>query len=74
VDTQDRSFGVLKKGGVLVSTLTEPDQRKATARGVRVMRYSVQASAAARGASTEAERWILAKLSEAKPTQSPKAE
>jgi NADPH:quinone reductase-like Zn-dependent oxidoreductase len=48
-DTQDRSFGVLKKGGVLVSTLTEPDQGKAIAWGVRAMRYSVEASAAELG-------------------------
>jgi NADPH:quinone reductase-like Zn-dependent oxidoreductase len=48
-DTQERSFGVLKKGGVLVSTLAEPDQERAKARGVRAMRHSMEASAAELG-------------------------
>ncbi|HLH11497.1 MAG TPA: NADP-dependent oxidoreductase [Methylovirgula sp.] len=45
-ETQQRSFSVLKRGGVLVSTLTEPDQEKARAHGVRGLRYTVQENAA----------------------------
>lgn len=45
-DTQDRSFAVLKRGGTLVSTLTEPDQEKARAHGIRALRYTVQENAA----------------------------
>lgn len=44
-DTQERSFGVIKRGGVLVSTLTEPDRDKAKARGVRAVRYTMEANA-----------------------------
>ena len=40
-ETQDRSWGVLKKGGVLVGTLAEPSQEKARAHGVRALRYTV---------------------------------
>jgi NADPH:quinone reductase-like Zn-dependent oxidoreductase len=45
-ETQERSFGVLKRGGILVSTLAEPDQEKARAHGVRAMRYTVKENAA----------------------------
>jgi NADPH:quinone reductase-like Zn-dependent oxidoreductase len=45
-DTQQRSFAALKRGGILVSTLTEPDQEKARAHGVRALRYAVQENAA----------------------------
>jgi NADPH:quinone reductase-like Zn-dependent oxidoreductase len=44
-DTRERSWGLLKKGGVLVSTLTEPSQAKAASHGVRSMRYTVEADA-----------------------------
>jgi NADPH:quinone reductase-like Zn-dependent oxidoreductase len=36
----------LKKGGVLVSTLTEPSQQKAAQSGVRALRYTVEADGA----------------------------
>jgi NADPH:quinone reductase-like Zn-dependent oxidoreductase len=42
-DTRERSWKVLKKGGVLVSTLTDPSQEKAKEFGVRAMRYTVEA-------------------------------
>jgi len=42
-ETRERSWNVLKKGGVLVSTLTEPSQEKAKQFGVRAMRYTVEA-------------------------------
>jgi NADPH:quinone reductase-like Zn-dependent oxidoreductase len=45
-ETQDRSWGVLKKGGSLVSTLAAPSQEKAAAHGVRAMRYTAQESGA----------------------------
>jgi NADPH:quinone reductase-like Zn-dependent oxidoreductase len=35
-ETQTRSFGTLRKGGILVSTL-EPDEKKATEMGVRIV-------------------------------------
>jgi NADPH:quinone reductase-like Zn-dependent oxidoreductase len=41
-DTQERSWAVLKKGGVLVSTVQEPSQEKASAIGVRATRYTVE--------------------------------
>jgi NADPH:quinone reductase-like Zn-dependent oxidoreductase len=44
-ETRERSWGVLKKGGVLVSTLTEPSQEKARQFGVRALRYTVEADA-----------------------------
>jgi NADPH:quinone reductase-like Zn-dependent oxidoreductase len=43
-ETEDRSWGVLKKGGILVSTLTLPSQEKAKAYGVRGMRYMAETS------------------------------
>jgi NADPH:quinone reductase-like Zn-dependent oxidoreductase len=45
-DTQARSFRVLRQGGTLVSTLTEPSQHKARAHGVQAMRYTVEESGA----------------------------
>jgi NADPH:quinone reductase-like Zn-dependent oxidoreductase len=43
-DTQDRSFGVLKRGGVLVSAVAEPDQQMASRYGVRAMFILVDVS------------------------------
>jgi NADPH:quinone reductase-like Zn-dependent oxidoreductase len=43
-ETRERSWGTLKKGGILVSTLTEPSQAMARQHGVRAMRYTVQAN------------------------------
>jgi len=42
-DTRDRSWQLLKRGGVLVSTLTEPSQETALRHGVRALRYTVEA-------------------------------
>jgi len=42
-ETRERSWSLLKKGGVLVSTLTEPSQEKAKQFGVRALRYTVEA-------------------------------
>jgi NADPH:quinone reductase-like Zn-dependent oxidoreductase len=42
-ETRERSWGLLKKGGILVSTLTDPSQEKAKQFGVRAMRYTVEA-------------------------------
>jgi NADPH:quinone reductase-like Zn-dependent oxidoreductase len=41
-ETQERSWNVLKRGGIMVSTLAEPSQEKARANGVRAMRYTVK--------------------------------
>jgi NADPH:quinone reductase-like Zn-dependent oxidoreductase len=43
-ETEDRSWGVLKKGGILVSTVNVPSQEKAKAHEVRGMRYTAEAS------------------------------
>jgi NADPH:quinone reductase-like Zn-dependent oxidoreductase len=43
-ETSERSWGTLKKGGILVSTLTEPSQAMARQHGVRATRYTVQAN------------------------------
>jgi NADPH:quinone reductase-like Zn-dependent oxidoreductase len=43
-ETRQRSWGVLKKGGILVSTLTEPSQQMARQHGVRALRYTAQAN------------------------------
>jgi len=43
-DTQDRSFSVLKRGGVLVSAVSEPDQHKAADHGVRALFFLVEVS------------------------------
>jgi NADPH:quinone reductase-like Zn-dependent oxidoreductase len=44
-ETRERSWKLLKKGGVLVSTLTQPAQQTAALYGVRALRYTVQADA-----------------------------
>ena len=41
--TRARSWQLLKRGGVLVSTLTEPSQETAMQHGVRALRYTVEA-------------------------------
>lgn len=43
-ETQERSWRVVKKGGVLVSTLNEPSQALAAQRGARGLRYTVEES------------------------------
>jgi NADPH:quinone reductase-like Zn-dependent oxidoreductase len=43
-DTLDRSFAVLKPGGVLVSAVSEPDRQKATRHGVRALFFLVEVS------------------------------
>jgi NADPH:quinone reductase-like Zn-dependent oxidoreductase len=45
-ETQERSWAVLKKGGILVSTLSEPSQTQAAAHAARGMRYTVSESGA----------------------------
>jgi NADPH:quinone reductase-like Zn-dependent oxidoreductase len=42
-ETRERSWPVLKKGGILVSTLTPPSRDKAKQHGVRATRYTVEA-------------------------------
>jgi NADPH:quinone reductase-like Zn-dependent oxidoreductase len=41
-ETRERSWSLLKRGGVLVSTLTEPSQAKAKEHDVRALRYTVE--------------------------------
>jgi len=41
-ETQERSWNVLRRGGAMVSTLAEPSQETARAKGVRAMRYTVK--------------------------------
>lgn len=41
-ETQERSWNVLKTGGIMVSTLTEPSHEKARAKSARGMRYTVK--------------------------------
>jgi NADPH:quinone reductase-like Zn-dependent oxidoreductase len=43
-ETRERSWQLLKRGGVLVSTLTQPAQETASQHGVRALRYTVEAS------------------------------
>jgi NADPH:quinone reductase-like Zn-dependent oxidoreductase len=43
-ETRERSWKLLKRGGTLVSTLTEPSQQKAKEFGVRALRYTVEAN------------------------------
>jgi NADPH:quinone reductase-like Zn-dependent oxidoreductase len=43
-ETRQKSWGVLKKGGILVTTLTEPSQQLARQHGVRATRYTVQSN------------------------------
>ena len=45
-DTRARSWGVLKRGGILVSTLGQPDTAHAHSLGVRAAGYTAQPSAA----------------------------
>lgn len=45
-ETQERSWEVLRPGGILVSTLTQPSQQKAAAHGARGLRYTVTESGA----------------------------
>jgi NADPH:quinone reductase-like Zn-dependent oxidoreductase len=40
-ETQQRSFTVIKKGGVLVSTVSQPDQAIATSSGIKAMFFLV---------------------------------
>ena len=42
-ETRERSWPLLKRGGVLVSTLTDPSREKASQLGVRALRYTVEA-------------------------------
>ncbi|KIZ40671.1 MULTISPECIES: NADP-dependent oxidoreductase [Rhodopseudomonas] len=42
-ETRERSWPLLKRGGVLVTTLTDPSQDKAKEHGIRAMRYTVEA-------------------------------
>ena len=44
-ETQERSWGVLKRGGRMVSTLTPPSEERARALGVRVAHYMAQSNA-----------------------------
>jgi NADPH:quinone reductase-like Zn-dependent oxidoreductase len=43
-ETQERSWSVLKKGGILVSTVSVPSEEQARAHGVRGIRYTVDES------------------------------
>jgi NADPH:quinone reductase-like Zn-dependent oxidoreductase len=43
-ETRERSWKLLKKGGVLVTTLTDPNQLTAAQHGVRATRYTVEAN------------------------------
>lgn len=45
-ETRERSWPLLKKGGILVSTLTAPSHDKASQHGVRATRYTVEADGA----------------------------
>jgi hypothetical protein len=42
-ETRERSWSLLQRGGVLVSTLSDPSEDKAKEHGVRAMRYTVTA-------------------------------
>jgi NADPH:quinone reductase-like Zn-dependent oxidoreductase len=42
-ETRERSWQLLKRGGILVSTLTDPSQEKAKELGLRALRYTVEA-------------------------------
>jgi NADPH:quinone reductase-like Zn-dependent oxidoreductase len=43
-ETRERSWKLLRPGGVLVSTLTEPSQERAAQHRVRALRYTVEAN------------------------------
>lgn len=45
-ETQDRSWSVLKRGGVLVSTLSQPSEQKAREHGARGVHYMAKPNAA----------------------------
>jgi NADPH:quinone reductase-like Zn-dependent oxidoreductase len=45
-ETQDRSWGVLKRGGTLVSTVQDPDQGRAQASGAKALRYMAEPNGA----------------------------
>jgi NADPH:quinone reductase-like Zn-dependent oxidoreductase len=45
-ETRERSWRLVKPGGTLVSTLSEPSQEKARELGVRALRYTVEANGA----------------------------
>jgi NADPH:quinone reductase-like Zn-dependent oxidoreductase len=42
-ETRERSWTLLKRGGTLVSTLSDPSQERAKEQGVRALRYTVEA-------------------------------
>lgn len=42
-ETRERSWSLLKKGGILVSTLSDPSQERAKELGLRALRYTVEA-------------------------------
>lgn len=42
-ETRERSWSVLKKGGILVTSRDEPSQKEAARFGVRALRYTVEA-------------------------------
>jgi NADPH:quinone reductase-like Zn-dependent oxidoreductase len=48
-ETRERSWKLLKRGGVLVTTLNEPSQDTALQYGVRALRYTVEANGAELG-------------------------
>lgn len=41
-DVQQRSFSVVKRGGALISTLTEPDKQLAGEKGIKAGRYTAE--------------------------------
>jgi NADPH:quinone reductase-like Zn-dependent oxidoreductase len=43
-ETQERSWAALRKGGILISTVSEPSKEKAAAHGVRAMTYVAKAN------------------------------
>jgi NADPH:quinone reductase-like Zn-dependent oxidoreductase len=45
-ETRERSWRLVKPGGTLISTLSEPSQEKARQLGVRALRYTVEADGA----------------------------
>jgi NADPH:quinone reductase-like Zn-dependent oxidoreductase len=45
-ETQERSFGVVKPGGALISTLQEPDKARAKKLNIRAGRYTAQPNGA----------------------------
>lgn len=45
-ETQSRSFDVVRTGGALVSTLSQPDRNQAAISGIRALRYTAQPNGA----------------------------